>query len=84
MTLRMYAERKALYPDKLSVAPSHEKIDLDGIKRDRIRRTITLTGDLTARQRQRMLEIANKYAVHRTVSPSPRIKTTLAEQAITP
>lgn len=57
MTLRMYAECKELNPGKVSVALSHEKIDLDGIKRDRIQRTITLTGDLTAKQRQRCLKL---------------------------
>lgn len=84
MTLRMYAERKELNLRKVSVALNHEKIDLDGIKRDRIQRTITLTGDLTAKQRQRMLEIANKCPVYRAISPSLLIETTLAEQAITP
>ncbi len=84
MTLRMYAERKELNLGKVSVALSHEKIDLDGIKRDRIQRTITLTGDLTAKQRQRMFEIANKCPVYRAISPSLLIETTLTEHAITP
>ena len=84
MTLRMYAERKALNLTQVSVALSHDKIELDGVKRDRIQRTITLTGDMNSEQRQRMLEIANKCPVHRAVSPSLLIETTLAEPAITP
>ena len=84
ITLRMYAERKALNLTQISVALSHEKIELDGVKRDRIQRTITLTGDMNSEQRQRLLEIANKCPVHRAVSPSLLIETTLAEPAITP
>ena len=58
ITLRMYAERKALNLTQVSVALSHEKIELDGVKRDRIQRTITLTGDMNSEQCQRLLEIA--------------------------
>ncbi len=68
MTLRMYAERKGLALTGVSVALSHEKIDLDGVRRDRISRRITLHGDLDPAQRQRMLEIANKCPVHKTLS----------------
>lgn len=78
MTLRMYAERKGLALAHVSVALSHEKITLDGVARDRIDRTISLTGELTADQRQRLLEIANKCPVHRALSQSLVIESALA------
>lgn len=68
MTLRMYAERKGLALTGISVALNHEKIDLGGERRDRISRRITLHGDLNPAQRQRLLEIANKCPVHKTLS----------------
>src|SRR5574343_428055 len=58
MTLRMYAERKALPLKRGSVALSHDKIEVDGAMRDRISRKITLEGVLTDEQRQRLLVIA--------------------------
>ncbi|MFH1987321.1 MAG: OsmC family protein [Pseudomonadota bacterium] len=78
MTLRMYAERKGLALAHVSVALSHQKITLDGVARDRIERTISLTGELTADQRQRLLEIANKCPVHRALSQSLVIESALA------
>ncbi len=68
MTLRMYAERKGLALTGIRVELEHDKIEIDGQPRDRIRRTITLDGELSAEQRQRLLEIANKCPVHRALS----------------
>lgn len=70
MTLRMYAERKGLALTGIRVELEHDKIEIDGQPRDRIRRTITLDGELSAEQRQRLLEIANKCPVHRALSNS--------------
>lgn len=78
MTLRMYAERKGLALTHVSVALRHEKITVDGVARDHIERTISLTGELTAEQRQRLLEIANKCPVHRALSSSMIIESALA------
>ncbi|PKO36411.1 MAG: osmotically inducible protein OsmC [Betaproteobacteria bacterium HGW-Betaproteobacteria-6] len=78
MTLRMYAERKGLALTHVSVALSHQKIEIDGVSRDHIERTISLTGQLTAEQRQRLLEIANKCPVHRALSHSLVIESALA------
>jgi len=77
MTLRMYAERKGLALTGVSVALNHEKIDLDGVRRDRINRRITLHGDLDPAQRQRLLEIANKCPVHKTLSQPVLIESEL-------
>ena len=68
ITLRMYAERKGLDLQKISVHLEHEKREVEGISRDHIQRKITLEGGLTAEQRQRLLEIANKCPVFRTLS----------------
>ena len=80
MTLRLYAKRKELPVRKISVALSHERLEIDGSLRDRINRTITLEGDLSAEQRQRMLEIANKCPIHRALSQPLLIASQLAEQ----
>jgi putative redox protein len=78
MTLRMYAERKGLALTHISVALSHEKVEIDGVSRDRIERTISIEGDLSAEQRQRLLEIANKCPTHRALSQSLVIESALA------
>lgn len=67
MTLRMYAERKAIPLSRISVSLSHDRIEVAGISRDRIVRRITLEGDLTSAQRERLLEIANKCPVHKAL-----------------
>ena len=78
MTLRMYAERKSLPLTRVSVALRHDKIEVDGVMRDRISRDITLEGDLSEEQRQRLLEIANKCPVHRALSQSILLDCALA------
>jgi len=81
MTLRMYAERRNLPLTKVSVGVSHEKVQLDGqaAKADRFVRKITVEGDLDAAQRAKLLEIANKCPVHRTLVGQIIIDTELHE-----
>lgn len=67
-TLRMYADRKGIALTRILVSLSHDKVDIDGVQRDHIRRTITLEGDLTDEQRQRLLEIAGKCPTHRALA----------------
>ena len=78
MTLRMYAEHKELPLKRVHVDLRHEKIRAaDQPPVDRIERIITLEGDLTPEQRQRMLEIANKCPVHRTLPSNIQIESTI-------
>lgn len=83
MTLRLYAERKNLPLERVTVELSHDKIHAadcaacetkDG-HIDRIERLITLEGDLDDAQRTKLLEIADKCPVHRTLKSEVSIST---------
>ena len=85
MTLRMYADLKQLPLDKVTVRLRHEKVHAqdcaecetrDG-KIDRIDREIELSGALDEAQRAKLLEIANKCPVHRTLQSEIWIPTRL-------
>ncbi len=75
ITLRMYANRKALPLDGIVVRLKHEKIHADDCqdcetktgKLDRIEREIELIGPLDGEQRGRLFEIADMCPVHRTL-----------------
>ena len=85
MTVRMYARRKGWPLDHIHVDITHDKVhaqDADGQspqKIDVFRREIHLEGPLTEEQRQRLLEIADKCPVHRTLEHASTIETVLAE-----
>ncbi|MEQ8257579.1 MAG: bifunctional alpha/beta hydrolase/OsmC family protein [Roseovarius confluentis] len=85
MTIRMYARRKGWPLDHVSVDVTHDKVhaqDADGsspAKIDSFIRTIRLKGDLSDDQRQRLLEIADKCPVHRTLENASKIETRLAD-----
>ena len=64
MTIRMYAERKGWKVDRVEVSVSGGRED-EGF---RIRRRIRLEGELSDEERERLLEIANKCPVHKTLS----------------
>ena len=75
MTLKLYAERKKWDLKEVSVYLSYAKRDVNELnieteemgKIDHISKKIELTGDLSADQRKRLLEIASKCPVHKTV-----------------
>jgi uncharacterized OsmC-like protein/alpha-beta hydrolase superfamily lysophospholipase len=84
MTLRLYAERKALPLDRVTVRLRHAKIHVADCETceskegmiDRIEREIVLEGALDGEQRSRLLEIADKCPVHRTLTSEVDIRTT--------
>jgi uncharacterized OsmC-like protein len=85
MTIRMYARRKGWPLDHVSVDVKHDKVhaqDADSggstSKVDVWNRRITLTGQLSQDQRQKLLEIADKCPVHRTLERSSDVITELA------
>jgi putative redox protein len=83
MTIRLYADQKKLPLTRVAVRLTHDKIhatDCENCetkegKIDRIEREITLEGDLSAEQRARLLEIADKCPVHRTLHSEIDIRT---------
>ena len=85
MTIRMYARRKGWPLEHVSVDICHDKVHAQdaetgsGDKIDTWRRRIYLTGDLTGDQRQRLLEIADKCPVHRTLERSSEVLTELVD-----
>ncbi len=84
MTLRMYAERKGLALKSVEVRLSHARIhakDCEDCETkegmlDEIQSKIRLEGDLDETQRTRLLEIATRCPVHRTLSSEIKIRTT--------
>ncbi|MFC6655750.1 alpha/beta fold hydrolase [Roseibium salinum] len=79
MTMRMYADRKDLRVDRISMRVLHGKVhaaDCEGCaeelkqregKIDRFERLVTIEGDVDAETRVRLLEIAGKCPVHKTL-----------------
>ena len=83
MTIRMYARRKRWPLTNVSVDVCHDKVHAQDAglanegKVDQFRRKIRLTGPLDQEQRTRLLEIADKCPVHRTLEGSAHITTEL-------
>ncbi|HEV8033706.1 bifunctional alpha/beta hydrolase/OsmC family protein [Yoonia sp.] len=83
MTIRMYARRKGWPLTGVSVDITHAKEHAadaadPGAKVDHFERLVRLEGDLSKDQRDRLLEIADKCPVHRTLERSSTITTHLA------
>ena len=85
MTLRLYARKKGLGLAHVAVEVTHGKehaTDADGeggARIDVFRRVVRITGDLTSEDRARLLEIADKCPVHRTLEGGARIETVAAD-----
>jgi putative redox protein len=90
MTLRMYAERKQLPLDRVTVEVSHDKVHAEdaatdtedgamprGGKIDRFTRVLHLDGALDESQRASLLRIADRCPVHRTLEQASSIVTML-------
>jgi putative redox protein len=86
MTIRLYADLKGIPVERVSVELRHEKIHASDCAEcetregriDRIERLIRLEGNLDEAQRQKLLEIANKCPVHRTLHSEVVVPTRLA------
>ncbi|NDW47648.1 bifunctional alpha/beta hydrolase/OsmC family protein [Ruegeria sp. PrR005] len=84
MTIRMYARRKGWPLEGVSVDVCHDKVHAQDAdtgasgKIDSFTRVIKLSGPLDTEQRQRLLEIADKCPVHRTLEANARIVTRLS------
>ena len=87
MTLNMYARHKQLAVDKVEVSVRYDRIharDCEDCETqsghlDRFDREITLRGELSDAQRQRMLEIADLCPVHRTLEGEIKIRSALGK-----
>jgi uncharacterized OsmC-like protein/alpha-beta hydrolase superfamily lysophospholipase len=87
MTMRMYADRKSLPLDRVTVTLQHRKIHAEDCAEcetkqgmlDQIDRVISIEGALDVDQRKRLMEIADKCPVHRTLTSEIRIVTKAAE-----
>jgi putative redox protein len=81
MTLLMYARRKGWPLEDVEVRLGHQRdyardcaeCDTAPVQIDQIERRITLKGDLDQAQRARLLEIAEKCPVHRTLTGTIKV-----------
>lgn len=88
MTLRLYAERKALPLDRVTVVLRHSKVHAEDCAEcetktgmlDQIEREIAIEGTLDPEQRQKLMDIADKCPVHRTLTSEVRITTRKASR----
>jgi putative redox protein len=81
LTLQLYAQRKKWDLKVATVHVNHCKIDDEESSRkiDYFVRTIDLKGDLNEDQRSRLLEIANKCPVHKTLHAASKVDSELME-----
>ena len=86
MTLKMYADRKGWELGEVSVDLSHKKdyyadceeCEKSDTKIDFIDRIIHIHGNVTEEQKERLLKIANKCPVHKTLMTQNIIKTEIS------
>jgi uncharacterized OsmC-like protein/pimeloyl-ACP methyl ester carboxylesterase len=87
MTMRLYADRKSLPLERTTVTLKHSKIHAQDCAEcetkegmlDQINLVIGMEGNLDAEQRKRLMEIADKCPVHRTLTSEIRIVTRAAD-----
>jgi len=86
MTMRMYAARKRWPLERVTVTLHHEKIHAEDCadcetkegRIDRIARSLAFEGELDEAQQAKLLEIADKCPVHRTLESEVLVETVLA------
>lgn len=89
ITIRMYADRKGWPLDAVQVRLHHEKVNpgeagceaIGPGKVDLFRIEVGLEGDLSPEQQARLMEIADKCPVHRTLKSGPCLRTSPLEPA---
>ena len=87
MTMRLYADRKSLPLERVTVTLKHSKIHAEDCAEcetkagmlDQIERVIAMEGNLDAEQRKKLMEIADKCPVHRTLTSEIHIVTHAAD-----
>lgn len=80
MTIRMYAERRKLNLVGVEVRLRHaQRANVQGGITDRFERRITLVGELTAEERLKLIEIAEKCPVSQTLQRSSVVASSLDE-----
>jgi len=84
MTLRLYARKKGLKLAHVAVEVTHGKehaadAGTGEARIDVFRRVVRIMGELTADERARLMEIADRCPVHRTLETGARIETVAAE-----
>ena len=86
MTLRLYAAKRGWALDSVEMQLSHERVhardcdecdENDNVMVDLIRLHITVAGELDEEQEARLLTIAKRCPVHRTLDGGPTIVTEL-------
>ena len=83
ITLRMYAKRKKWAVEHISVDVVHDKLhasacehcEMEDGRIDHFKRIITVKGDITSEQCEKLLQIADKCPVHRTLESKVMITT---------
>lgn len=74
ITLRMYANRKEMRVEKIIVEVRTEPLE----KKTVFHRKVTVTGDITNEQRERLLKIANACPVHKILTNPIEVNTTIS------
>lgn len=82
MTVRLYARRKGIPLERVQVSVRHHRASLEA--RDLFDRTISLEGLLSEADRTRLLAIAERCPVHRTLERGADIQTTLSAAVASP
>ena len=77
MTVLLYSRRKGWQVEGVTVECSHRRVSRagseSGAPQEEIRSRITIEGDLTDDQRDRILQIAGRCPIHRTLESKPRM-----------
>ena len=87
MTMRLYADRKSLPLERVTVTLKHSKIHAQDCAEcetkagmlDQVDRVIAMEGNLDAEQRKKLMEIADKCPVHRSLTSEIHIVTHAAD-----